>query len=163
MKTLLKVLGAAAIFASPISHEFAASACDLSQVDEKSAQDFVERYYDRLSHGMNRDQLRIYWSVEKNELLDKTISRLATDFKHDFNQEAQRFLDSMGTEALCESLQVNKSRVSGYSIKSANLSYKVTPKCTDWKNNNARTMTLRYSDALCTWVITGIENEVRYR
>lgn len=155
-------MGVAIFAASLNSQSFAGNSCDLSDVDEKSAEDFVYHYYDRLSGGMNRDQLRIFLSSEQNELIDQSISKLATDLKHNYATESQRFLDSMDTEASCESLDLTSSRVWGLNQRFAVLSYDVLPTCTDWKNNSGRTLTLRYSKSMCQWVIVDIKNKVKY-
>lgn len=158
----LRILGASLLMCSATAH-VSAHQCDLSSVDEQSADEFVVSYYDRLSKGVSRDQLRIYLSGEQNEMIDRTIITLATDLSHELDMEAQRLMDSYGVEAACESLTLKKAKVWGQFTKFGSVSYDITPKCTEWTNNKARSLKLRYSKTLCEWVITGVSDEVEYQ
>jgi hypothetical protein len=162
MTKTLKFVGASLLICSATAN-VSAHQCDMSSVDKESANQFVQGYYQRLSKGVNREQLRIFLSSEQNELVDSTILTLARDLGHEVPMEVQRLMDSYGVQAACESLTLKEGKVWGDWGKYSSLSYDITPKCTDWTNNKVRSIELRFSKSLCEWVITDVKNEVAYK
>lgn len=161
MHKLLRIFGTTFLLCSATAN-VSAHKCDLSTVDETSADTFIQSYYERLSKGVNLDQHRIFFSGEQNDIVDNTIAMLAQDLDRDFHQEAQRLMDSYGVEASCQSLTLKKSRVWGVYGKFGAVSYDISPTCTDWSNKKNISFDLRYSKTLCEWVITDISSGVKY-
>lgn len=162
MHKLLRIFGTTFLLCSATA-TVSANKCDLSKVDESSADSFIQSYYERLSNGVNLDQHRVYLSGEQNSLVDNTIATLAQDLGNDFHHEAQRLMDSYGVEASCQSLTLEKAKVWGMFGKFGAVSYGITPTCTDWSNTKNISFNLRYSKTLCEWVITDITKGVQYQ
>ena len=158
MKKSICLIGASfLVSASTLS----AHHCD-NTPDDASAKLFVQDYYQSLIRGVNRNQLSVYLSKEQNVLIDSTIMTLASQQGNDLNLEAQRLMDSFGVQAACESVTNLESQVWGMFSSFAKVSHVITPTCTTWTNNQARSFNLRFSDSLCDWVITDISQQIRY-
>lgn len=140
-----------------------ADQCDISEANKQTADTFFQSYHDRLSRGLNRDQLRPYLSVEQNKIVDSTIFTLVENLEHKFPREAQRLMDSYGVQAACQALTLKEAKVWGAWTRYGTLSYDITPTCSTWTNNKAVSINLKFNKTLCTWVITDFKNEVAYK